>query len=642
MEEKDNNEEILKDENDLSIDLTEDNKVINVLNAEDLEPKGLDFDFEKLFLDLKKEPKDLLNYTDKTISKNIRSKINNVFASVLYRSKIAKEITNKLVNENLVVQGGESTDHRSLNNVCYMIGSPLLSEFKKHTDEYIKEEIDIAKDLIKYPYQNILTTGKDYNKLHNESIDSYMTKLYNYFAHDFLDVCKKHDTFDFTKLSEKEIYILYTSVISTQDLLDKYTKHNVPYFESKFDTYEKLTEFNRIANLANTAGVLFTAECFKKKINTKQLNLGFHLGNTLGGSDEPNDEFNYNVKIYESLFNFYKKQEEIKLPIDVFFDRSDDEIDQISFLFDGLFNDLTYRNNLTKTLYSSNYFAALYIDGVSFESIIKNELGQDFEKMSKDELMKYEARKFIKLVENGDKLVEYAYINTFKNTYTTKVIPLTFDYSDKTVNDRYQSIVKQSKIRPLNRYDKITNDVKTKVDGLKKTSKKFANFKNELPHSREFNKVLNNFIFKYDARNVNKEEFNILMQRIFKDAKARVEDKEIDKTYTKDIDVSPVFKNKDELKSALRSISRHFDFGYSLVSYATRADDVELTTSTSRDALRYFLALENMDTKNKCNRTFRYIKACQLRDSSNNKSDYSLMREITNELIKDILMLELI
>jgi len=634
MEEKDL--EYVEDENEEieeEINTNSNIKTKKKINKEELVAKDENFDFIQLLSDLQKMPKKSLDYNNK----NYSSKINKVIGSVLYRNEISNKIENVLRSKGLIVDGGNRVDQRAINKICFMIGSPKNKTLKKDINEYIYEETEMSKVLIRYPYTDAYETGEEYHKLHRQNIKTYTNKLYDYVSHDFLNIVKNIKTVNFSKLSESEIFTIFATITSGQDLLDNLRGFEPENFLEKFNTYEKNNEFNRLANLVNVCGTLFSAECYERGIDLKLFGLGFNLKSELDDEERPTFLYHLGKDTYKSLFNYYRKEKEILLPVDRLFNLNANQIDQCSYLVEGLFDWINNEGEVAKNLYSNDCYDSLYIDGVSFSSIIRQQLGPNYDRLSSVQLKQIKTRELLKLIKNGDKLVEFAQINTFKDTYTVKVVPVTFDYSDKTIKKRYQKLLKTSQISPLVRYDKIVSNIKTKVEELQKTNKKLKNFKEELEHSRKFNKVLSEYIFKYNKDNVNKEEFKAILDQVFKDAKKRNKDQKIDKQILKEIDASPMFKNKEAVRHTSTIFSREYDFALSLVKYATHANNVHSVTSVSRDATRYFLSLYKDTTAVRSNKTLRYIKACELRDAEPNKRDYSLMREITNELIKDML-----
>lgn len=628
MEEKDL--EYVEEENDEieNID-TSSNKKTN----KELVARGENFDFNKLFKDLKETSKDVLSQENKKYN----SKINKVLGNILYRANIANQVENSLRNANLIETGGKVIDGRCINNICFMIGSPKNKTFKKQIDEFILEELEYAKIIIKYPYIDEKETGNTYHKLHRENIKKYTDKLYNYYTHDFYNVVKKVDSINFSKLSETDIFKIYASVISNQDLFDNFRAYEMENFEEQFDTYEKNKGFNNLSSLVNVTAILFTAECFERGIDLKSINLGFHLGPELDDEGKPTFGYYYSKDFNKSLFNYYKNDEILLVPVKRFGGLSDKQIDEYSYLIEQFFGELNSRGTVSKTLYLNDVFETIYIDSKCFTSIIKDKLGDRYNSMDPLELRKYQAREFLKMIESGDKLVEYAEINTFKDTYTIEVKPVTFDYSNRTIKKRYENVLKASKVSPLKRHDKIISSAKTKIEEAKKTNNKIKKYKEELVHSRDYNAILSQFIFKYNKDNVNSLEFEKFINQVFIDAKSRNLDEKIDRNILRDIDASPMFKDKEAVRHSSTILSREHDFAMSFVKYALHANNVSLTTSTSRDAIRYFLSLKRDTAAERTNKTFRYIKACQLRDADPSKCDYSLMREITNELINDML-----
>ncbi len=632
MEEKDL--EYIEDENEeIEEEINTNSRIVKKIKQEELVSKGDDFDFIQLFTDLQKMPKKSLDYNNK----NYSSKINKVIGSILYRNEISNRIEKVLRLKGLIVDGGKRVDQRAINKICFMIGSPKNKTFKKDIDGYLDQEIEMAKVLIRYPYTDAYETGEEYHKLHRANIKTYTNKLYDYVSRDFLNIAKKIKTVNFSKLSESEIFTIFATITSGQDLLDNLRAYEPENFLEKFNTYEKNNEFNRLANLVNVCGTLFSAECYERGIDLKLFGLGFNLKSELDDAERPTFLYYLGKDLYKSLFNYYRKEKEILLPVDRLFNLDANQIGQCSHLVEGLFDWLNNEGEVAKKLYSNDSYDSLYIDGVSFSSIIKDQLGPNYNVLSSNQLKELKTRELLKLIRNGDKLVEYAQINTFKDTYTVKVVPVTFDYSNKIAKKRYQKLLKTSQISPLVRYDKIVNNVKTKVEELQKTEKKLKNFKEELEHSRKFNKVLSEYIFKYNKDNVNKVEFQAILDQVFKDAKKRYKVQKIDKQILKEIDASPMFKNKEAVRHTSTVFSREYDFALSLVKYATHANNVHSVTSTVRDATRYFLSLYKDSAAVRSNKTLRYIKACELRDAEPDKRDYSLMREITNELIKDML-----
>lgn len=647
MEEKEHdeinelNENINDGFNDLLEELKLDNDTINSIKSNlSQNDKYLSLDYNVFYNELKNP---YLRYQGEKekLSHSYENKENvlKAYHHVLYKVKSGEYISDSIRKKLGIDEGRGNVDFRAVGEFSLLIGPKTLDEFKSNKAKYFDEEIKTVLTFSKYP--KVEKTNKlidDYFKKQKQTVSSYLDKVNKFYFDDVEPIFAKYNyKIDFSAMDESEIYTLISAFKMSQDYFI-FVNPNIfsTYFNEKFSSFEEWEKHAKVCQNAKCLSQIIAHELSLYGIDGSKLQLG----------DRFTFQYNPNyvkqqITNINNIVKFYNKDNsKIDIDLNDILDEDKEFIDIKTDLSDTM--SLLYSHSLiTQDIYTENNFQSIYIDGKNLMDIVLSK--RENQGLGKNELEDEAAKTLIKAIRKADKVIEYAEISVFKDTYTVRAIPFNFKYKDQKSNDRYNNTLRKALLNKEKRENKIIERhdeiIKSFVKGIDRTYECYHNIPLADRESK-FDDRIANLVKNIDENVKTKPDFVLdfieLCNRVSLDFnKQKVHYSLLKKQELKDVDISPLFPDKKHLRSEYEKIYNTTEIGLTLENYIIRNTNIVKSASIVRDLQRYFIAFNDISLDDRMIKTLKYVRAIDARDGKN--KDFTLVRQITDELIDSFL-----
>lgn len=633
----------MQEREDLILDneFEEEIDILDGLNYYEYANKVLKIDNEKKNK-IKEKNDELPNfdkYTNTHLNKKKDTIFNNVYQNLLYKNQRIIYLTSALKKELNIDPSGDNHDERSLENFALLLGSKKKDLSINKVNEFDDECINLILEFSKFPkvskeYKN----DEKYMSFQNAHIKPYLDALSEFYLEDVMSTLKKYDyNIDINNMDEEDIYTLLTATALTQDYYKKNTEEYLSYFENKFNTYDKELDFNKVGQIVNAIGGYVVHQFVALGFKVKTFGLSDYI------SKREEGERLYEIKSIQNCAKFYTKD---NTKIDCYVGELLENDENVLIRYDNVltFHFLRFfpACKITNDVYVKRPYSSIYIDGKSIYELVKEDKKDSYEQLSVADLNKEVIRKYISALKSADKVVEYANVSSFKNTFTVNVVPLVFKYADPELNAKYQTALQKSLTNKDERHKNI-------IEKAKETIKNYENGSDIMPYKdyeyvssaqreiNKFNDYIDELVFEYSDNNINNREFKKFYNEVLKDFNSKEHTAYLLDEFSEGIDDSQIFKNRDILKNYCLDEHKMYDFGVCLQKYIVSDPKLIVAEPINRDLMRYFMSLKDKSFENRMLKTLKYVLSIQKRDCDINNRDFSLTREICNELISDFM-----
>lgn len=560
--------------------------------------------------------------------------IKHAYQSILYRNRVSLSLANQL-DEYLQLDASKSNnDHRSLNNFSYLLGSRNYDKFTKETGKFIDEQTKEILSFSKYPIVTDRSKlGEDYVNKQKALITPYLDKLNDFYLNNLSNTLAKYNyEINFEKMSEEDIYTLIIGAAQIQDYFEKNHKEYNNYFEERFNTYNKQLAFAKMGQTMNAIGALIVKEAKKYGLDTHAFGLNDRFKEL---DDDEAKELEENIKAEVNYYN--KDNSKIDYNVDNLTNYTVNDNPIIADMLKEKISLFFEESDISHKMYDDIPFLSIYIDGENLVDLVN--AGRE-EKITNNAILKQECAEYLlDSIKNANKIIEYARITQYKDTYTVEPVPLKVRYSNQRLEAKYTKVFNKAKKTKNSRDAKI-------IESHKKIVKQYRNDGQRLfehhKHITKEDRIINlddrirSLIVNYSENTRNTNQFREICASIAKEFNAKNQRfKKINENVRRMTDVSPLCQNPRALYEAYETIYNTYDLGITFLKYVHRNPNTLKSASIFRDAQIYFIALSGLTPSERTLKEIEYIKAIEDRDGKNH--DFTLARKITDDLCQRLL-----
>lgn len=530
-------------------------------------------------------------------------------------------------------------DKRDIENISLIFGTFNEKDFNE--EEFRKQVTDITNAFLEYPYvrdqtKEPIQNDPEYLAKQTKAVSPYLDILNDFMIERVPAILASHDyNMDFTNMTTDEICALTVYDLLTQTFIKKNTDEYKNYFESKYDNYEKSSKFFDAFNKVNSLNFKISEEIDKYGLIDGLDGIYNNIGT------EFRDIRLFTQAGIEACAKFAVDNSKIdmNLPSNFYDIKNNDVADDLNKAFVKMFRTFVDSSERGSKITSDYTYSLVYINGESLENIAfpKDPVtGRRNIPADKSDYGIALSNVLANAIKKGDKVIEYANLSDYKEFVNVKLVPIYFNYKDKSKTEKYRKVVENSLSTNYLRRASVEEDIKTKCDN-------YVDRRNNTPYkgtiiaSQNQLNALNYLPSLLDNVNNNNlkesEEFNNLIDSINKD----FENSRKLKTYNEDFSLnkpSTIYKDKEALTDAYKNIYQIEDYAYLVSDYVTNIPGKNFTKAVNRDLVPYFLSLKGLSLTERVSASLKYVNAISEREKGNFEPSREIQRELIDKFLK--------